>query len=145
MDVAYISAMSALAGSIVGGLTSGFTSWLSQRFQARTEQHTRDRARRQELYKDFILEASKVYTGAMMSNEPDIKELIALYGMLSRMRTMSSSAIVTCAERIMVETTNAYSQPNRTLPELTELLRSGTGIDPLKDFAEAVRAEFGLH
>ena len=145
MDVAYISAVSALAGSIVGGLTSGFTNWLTHRSQVRDEQYTRDRARRQELYKDFILEASKVYTGAMMSNEPDIKELIALYGMLSRIRTMSSSAIVTCAERILVETTNAYSQPNQTLPELTELLRSGTGIDPLKDFAEAVRVELGLN
>ena len=137
--------MSALAGSIVGGLTSGFTNWLSQRSQVRAEQFNRDRARRQELYKDFILEASKVYTDAVMSNEPNIQELIALYGMLSRMRVMSSSAVVTCAERLLLETTSAYSQPNRTLPELTELLKSGTGIDPLKDFAEAVRAEFGLH
>jgi hypothetical protein len=31
MDVAYISALSALAGSVVGGLTSGITTWLSQR------------------------------------------------------------------------------------------------------------------
>jgi hypothetical protein len=31
MDVAYISALSALAGSFVGGLTSGIASWLSQR------------------------------------------------------------------------------------------------------------------
>jgi hypothetical protein len=145
MDVAYISALSALAGSAIGGLTTGFTNWLTHRSQVYAEHFTRDRARRQELYKDFILEASKVYTGAMMSNEPDIQELIALYGMLSRMRTMSSSAIVTRAERILVETTRAYSQPNQTLPELTELLRSGTGIDPLKDFAEAVRAEFGIH
>ena len=145
MDVAYISAMSALAGSIVGGLTSGFTNWLSQRSQVRAEQFNRDRARRQELYKDFILEASKVYTDAVMSNEPNIQELIALYGMLSRIRTMSSSTIVTCAERILVETTRAYSQPNQSLPELTELLRTGTGIDPLKDFAEAVRAEFALN
>ena len=80
----------------------------------------------------------------MLNNEPNIQELIALYGMLSRIRTMSSSAIVTSAERVLVETVGAYSQPNRTLPELTELLKSRTGIDPLKDFAEAVRAEFGL-
>jgi hypothetical protein len=145
MDVGYITAVSALAGSIVGGLTSGFTNWLSQRSQLRAEHFTRDRARRQELYKDFILEASKGYTDAMMNNEPNIQELIALYGMLSRIRTMSSSAIVTCAERVLVETVGAYSQPNRTLPELTELLKSGPGIDPLKDFAEAVRAEFGLN
>jgi hypothetical protein len=144
MDVAYVSALSALAGSIVGGLTSGFTNWLTQRSHARAEQLTRDRARRHELYKDFILEASKVYTDAVMNNEPNIQELIALYGMLSRMRVMSSSAVVTRAERL-VETTSAYSQPNRSLPELTELLKSGIGIDPLKDFAEAVRAEVGLN
>ena len=113
MDVGYISALSALAGSIVGGLTSGFTNWLNQRFQARVEQFNRDRARRQELYKDFILEASKVYSGAVMSNQPAIPKLIALYGMLSRIRTMSPSAVVTCAERILVETVGAYSQPNQ--------------------------------
>jgi hypothetical protein len=134
-----------LAGSIVGGLTSGFTNWLSQRFQARNEQLARDRTRLQELYKDFILEASKVYASALMSNKPNIEELIALYGMLSRMRTLSPAAVVTCAERVLVETTNAYSQPNLALPEVSELLKSGTGIDPLKDFAEAVRAERGLN
>jgi hypothetical protein len=37
MDVAYISALSALAGSAIGGLTSGFTTWLNQRFQAKAE------------------------------------------------------------------------------------------------------------
>ena len=144
MDVAYVSALSALAGSVIGGLTTGFTNWLTHRSQVHAEHLTRDRTRRQELYKDFILEASKVYTDAVMSNEPNIQELIALYGMLSRMRVMSSSAVVTCAERLLLETTSAYSQPNRTLPELTELLKSGTGIDPLKDFAEAVRGEVGL-
>jgi hypothetical protein len=33
MDTAYVSAISALAGSVI--LTSGFTTWLSQRSQAR--------------------------------------------------------------------------------------------------------------
>jgi hypothetical protein len=31
MDAAYISGISALAGSVIGGLTTGFTTWLSQR------------------------------------------------------------------------------------------------------------------
>jgi hypothetical protein len=35
MDVAYVSAISALAGSVIGGLTSGYTTWLTQRSQAR--------------------------------------------------------------------------------------------------------------
>ena len=95
----------------------------------------------QELYKDFIVAASKAYAEALVVNDPKIEELIALYAMISRMRAMSSSNIVACAERVLLETTGAYFEPNRTVPELRELIKSGTGVDPLKDFAEAVREE----
>ncbi len=141
MDVAYISALSALAGSVIGGLTSGVTAWLNQRSMARAGLMAHELSRRQELYKDFIIAASKAYAEALVVNEPKIDELIALYAMISRMRAISSSNIVACAERVLLETTGAYFEPNRTVPELRELIRSGTGVDPLKDFAEAVREE----
>jgi hypothetical protein len=142
MDVAYISALSALAGSVIGGLTSGITAWLNQRSLARAGQLAHELSRRQVLYKDFIIAASKAYGKALVVSEPKIEELIALYAMISRMRVMSSPKIVACAERILLETTGAYFEPNRTVAELRELIRSGTGVDPLKDFAEAVREEF---
>jgi hypothetical protein len=141
MDIAYVSALSALAGSVIGGLTSGITTWLNQRSQARAGQIAHELSHRQELYKDFILAASKAYAEALVSSEPKIEELISLYAMISRMRATSSAAIVACAERVLVETTGAYFEPNQTVPELRELIKSGTGIDPLKDFAEAVREE----
>lgn len=100
-----------------------------------------DLSRRQDLYKDFIIAASKAYTNALVTSEPKIEELIPLYGMISRMRIMSSSEIVACAERVLLETTGAYFDSNRTVPELRELIRSTTGVDPLKNFAEAVREE----
>jgi len=65
MDVASISALSALAGSVVGGLTSGFTTWLSQRAQARAGQLAHDKSQREDLYKDFIIAASKAYGDVM--------------------------------------------------------------------------------
>ena len=141
MDVAYISALSALAGSVIGGLTSGITAWMNQRSLARAGQLANDLSRRQELYKEFIIAASKAYAEALVVNEPKIEELIALYAMISRMRAMSSPNIVACAERVLLETTGAYFEPNRTVPELRELIKSGTGVDPLKDFAEAAREE----
>jgi hypothetical protein len=141
MDVAYLSALSALAGSTIGGMTSGVTAWLNQRSLARAGQLANERASRQELYRDFILAASKAYAEALVVNEAKIDELIALYAMISRMRAMSSSKIVACAERTLLATTGAYLEPNRTVPELRELIKSGTGVDPLKDFAEAVREE----
>ena len=141
MDVAYISALSALAGSVVGGLTSGIGTWVNQRLQAKNATLGHELSRRQELYKDFILAASKTYAEALVTNEPKIEELIGLYAMISRMRVMSSPRIVSCAEQVLLETTGAYSEPNRTVPELRELIRTGARIDPLKDFAQAVREE----
>ena len=61
MDIAYLSTLSALAGSAVGGLTSGVATWLSQRVQARESQLAREMARRDDLYKEFIAAASKAY------------------------------------------------------------------------------------
>jgi hypothetical protein len=142
MDVAYISALSALAGSMIGGLTSGITTWMNQRSQTRAGQIAHEVARRQELYKDFIIAASRAYAEALVTSEPKIEELISLYAMISRMRALSSSDVVTCAEQALLETTKAYFEPNRTVPELRELIKSGTGVDPLKNFAEAVREEF---
>jgi hypothetical protein len=41
----------------------------------------------------------------------------------------------------MEATISAYFAPNKSLRELHELMKSGTGIDPLKDFSEAARDE----
>jgi hypothetical protein len=141
MDVAYISALAALSGSVVGGLTSGLTTWLSQRVQARAGQLAHEMSRRDDLYKDFIVAASKAYGEAILSNEPQIHEIVALYAMISRMRLMSMPKTVACAEKLMDTTIATYFAPNKTIRELHELTKGGVGIDPLKDFSEAVREE----
>jgi hypothetical protein len=68
MDFAYLSAPSALAGSIVGGLTLGVTSWLNERARVRAGKLAHDLSRREGLFKDFIVAASKAYGEALMSN-----------------------------------------------------------------------------
>jgi hypothetical protein len=145
MDIAYISALSALAGSVIGGFTSGVTNWLNQHSQARAERLANDFGRREELYRDFILAASKAYGGAIVSSEPQIQELIALYAMISRMRIRSSPQTIACALNVMVVTIATYSSPNKSMAELSELIKSGTDIDPLKEFAEAAREELHKH
>jgi len=57
MDIAYISALSALAGSVVGGLTSGITTWLGLRAQMRAGQLAHNKSQREDLYRDFIVAA----------------------------------------------------------------------------------------
>jgi hypothetical protein len=140
MDIAYISALSALAGSVVGGLTSGVTTWLGLRAQARAGQRAHDKSLREDLYRDFIVAASQAYGNAVVSNEPQIQELVALYAMISRMRILSSPPVA-CADKIMHATIDTYFAPNKTIGELHELVKSGSVFDPLKDFSEMAREE----
>ena len=141
MDTAYVSAISALAGSVIGGLTSGYTTWLTQRSQARAGMVAHDLARREDLIRDFILAASKTYGDAIMNNEPKMPELIDLYAMVSRMRVLGMTNATACADIVMRSIVDTYFTPNRTLADLRELTRTGKGIDPLKDFSEAAREE----
>ena len=141
MDAAYLSALSALGGSVVGGLTTGLSTWLSQREQAKAGQLAHNQSRREELFKDFIVAASKAYGEALMTDKPQIQDIVALYAMISRMRVLCSPQVVGCAENVMRATSNAYAAPSKTIPELHEMVKSGTGIDPLKDFANAAREE----
>ena len=60
MDAAYVSAFAALAGSVIGGATSFAAAWITQRKQANVQLLLHEKARRQELYKQFIEEASKL-------------------------------------------------------------------------------------
>jgi hypothetical protein len=143
MDVAYVSTLSALAGSVIGGVTSTSVTWLTQRTQARSGQLAQEFARREELYRDFIVAASKTYGDALVSSEPKLPELIALYSLIGRMRIFSAPRTVASADKVMLTIIDAYFIPNRSLRELRDLIKAGTGIDPLKAFSEAAREEVG--
>ncbi len=143
MDVAYLSALSALGGSVVGGLISGVATWLSQREQAAAGKRAHDQARLEDLYRDFILAASKAAGDALTSNDPKIQDIVALYAMISRMRVLSSPQIVACADNIIGVTLDTYFAPNKTISELQEMMKKGggKGVDVLKEFSELAREE----
>jgi len=141
MNTAYLTALSALAGSAVGGLTTGLTTWLSLRSQARAGRLAGELVRRQDLFRDFILAASKAYGDALFSNAPKTQDVIALYAMVSRMRVLCSPETVACADTVMRITIDTYFAPNKTIGELHELVKSGKAVDPLKEFSEAAREE----
>jgi hypothetical protein len=141
MNVVYASAISALAGSVIGGLISGISTLLSQRVQARAEQSAHDKSHLEELYKDFIIEASKAHGTAVVSNEPQLQEIVALSAIINRMRVLSFPRTVACAEKIVRATIDTYFAPNKTIREIHELIKSGAVTDPLKEFSVAAREE----
>lgn len=140
MDGAPISALAALAGSIIGGVTALGTSWLTQQAQARTRENAEDRTAREALYSDFIVEASRLFGDAWVNDKPEMSNLIGLYAMVSRMRVRSSSRVIENAEKVARTIVETYFAPNRSLRELRDMLDSES-MDPLRGFSEACREE----
>jgi hypothetical protein len=64
MDPAILSATSALIGSLIGGVSSFAASWLTQHRQLRIQLLLQEAAKRETLYAEFIIEASKRLTEA---------------------------------------------------------------------------------
>jgi len=140
MDAATISALAALGGAFIGGFTSFLTSLLTQRTQARAQQLAHKLTRREDLYKDFIKEASKLHVDSLVRETPDVSQLVGLYSMMSLMRMISSARIVQAADKVIRTIVDTYLAPNKTFPELREMMDSG-GIDLMRDFSEACREE----
>src|SRR5258708_9412281 len=140
MNSPYLPALAALAGSAVGGLTSFASAWLTQHHQSRANRLSRDKTRRQKVYKQFIDEASKLYAEALV-HDLEMSALVSVYALVSRMRVLSSPAVIRKAEAVVRMIVETYRAPNRTSPELQELL-SSHAIDPLRAFSEECRAEW---
>src|SRR5215813_5674048 len=141
MDASVITALAALMGATVGGLTSGLASWLIQKTQARAQWLAQEKLLRQELYKEFIEEASKCHIDSLQHDNPDVPALVGLYAKVARMRVLSSRAVLEQAEQIERTILDAYLEPDKTFPELQKMAKSGS-IDLLRNFSEACRVEF---
>jgi|SRR5438034_9139237 len=141
MDSASLSAFAALAGAAIGGLTSFATSWLTQQTQVKVQQSAHKLTKREELYKDFVEEASKLYADSLIHETSDVSQLVRLYAMISRMRVLSSTTTIESADKVARMIVNTYLAPNKTFPELRDMVNSGA-IDLLRDFSEACREEF---
>jgi hypothetical protein len=59
IDSALLSAIAALMGSLIGGTATLTASWLTQRLQLRIQATVHEAAKRESLYAEFIIEASR--------------------------------------------------------------------------------------
>ena len=140
MDAAYLSAFSALAGSLIGGLTSLTASWLGNLTEFRTQERASDLHGRQQLYRDFIAEASKWYADAFEHDNPRISNLVDLYSLVSRMRVSASPPVTEAADRVVRVIVEAYLAPNRSFRDVFQVL-DDVAMDPLREFSNACRDE----
>jgi hypothetical protein len=140
MEAAYISALSALAGSAIGGFTSIVSAWLSNHAQIKSQQTIQEVTKRETLYAQFIEEASRLFIDAIGHEMQDLQQIAKLYMLVSRMRLFSSSSIVEEAEKVLELIAETYASPNRTFDEIRGEVRANQ-MDPLRAFGEACRKE----
>jgi hypothetical protein len=143
MDPAILSATSALIGSLMGGFSTFCASWVTQRRQSRSQLLLQQAAKREALYAEFIMEATKRLTEAWSKQpeEPDV--LAGLYAAMERMRLTSSNTVIETAEHVVRRVVEAYADPNKTFDDLRKgLIRGDIHLDnPLKEFTDACKAE----
>jgi hypothetical protein len=143
MNSTVVTAMAAALGSLLGATASIATTWITRRAET-IRAHSEWKLRvRESLYNEFITEASRLAVDAVAHclERPD--QLIALYGILSRIRLISGEEVVrqgeACCRRIM----ELYGRPNLTADQIRAAVETHDvdEIDPLKEFSTVCRNE----
>jgi hypothetical protein len=142
MDSTYVTAMAAALGSLVGAAASITTTWITQRTQITRSNMEWKLRERESLYKEFIAEASRLTIDALTHSMERSDQMVALYGILSRIRLMSGPEVVHHGENCCRHIIELYGQPNLTTEQLRAVAVKGVdGLDPLKEFSNACRKE----
>src|SRR6202795_4126309 len=137
-----ITALAAIAGSLVGAFGSAVGTWITARHQDRRDLVGKQIARREALYSDFIGESARLLVDAMQYNVSDLQKLLPVYALLSRVRLSSSEPVLQTAEKVIKLIVNTSPQPNLTTDQIESLAVNGQ--NPLTQFSDTCRIELEL-
>jgi len=143
LDPAVIAATSGILGSVVGALSSLGTTFMTQRLQARRERVSLELAKREELYGQFIEEATPLFADSIEKTEFDPGKIFDLYSILGRIRLSSSDEVLHEAEEVIANLLTWYSNPVREVRVLMEQAAKHEVSDPIQMFTQACRRERG--
>lgn len=139
MNAAYVSALSALAGSAIGALASFATTWLTQHYQDRVQRAAQESSRRERLFGDFIDEASKLFADAMVSGLESPSKLVHLYAIMGKLRLFASESVIAEADRVMERIVETYYAPNENIAAYDAARRHSH--DLLREFSKVCQNE----
>jgi hypothetical protein len=144
MDAPLVTAMAGVFGSLVGASASIGTTWLTKRTEIVRITAERKLRERETLYNEFLTEASRVAVHALTHAFQGPDQIVALYGILSRIRLVGSKAVVAEGEKCCLQILVTYGKPSMTADELRTVLMAANELaelDPLKAFSTACREE----
>jgi hypothetical protein len=138
MEVAYISAFAALAGSAIGAFASFATTWLTQHRQERATRLAQEMNRRERLYSEFIDETSRLLGDALTHHLEEPSRMVPLYAIMGKLRLFAPANIVAGAEEVMVRIIEIYDLPNADFRNPSDRPTQHR-VDILRAFGEACR------
>jgi hypothetical protein len=135
-----VTALAAVAGSLVGGLTSFATGYYVQRGQWHTQHVMRDLERREELYAHFNELAAQLILDGLDHELDDPGKLIGIEALAGRIRLSSSAAVLKAAEGVIAHIMAGYARPPVD-PRKEVLTNTQEVIEPLVTFSKVCREE----
>ena len=148
IDPSFLSAIAALAGTIIGGGASLTTAVYTQRYQDRLQRVARETTKREAVYADFIMYASKLLLNSYMSEGFALKgDEQHLIGLANRMRLFAPPEVIGQAEQVIQGIVELSLKPSVDLRTLTaEELSNDRRHDLVLPFSLACRADLdGVH
>ena len=92
------------------------------------------------MYGEFITEASRLAVDAVSHSLDSLEKLVTLYGILGRIRLISSEEVLAEAEASCQRIVELYARPNISVEQIDGSFDPDK-LDPLKTFSSACRAE----
>jgi hypothetical protein len=123
-------------GSLVGGFTTFVTTYASRRSQYRRDFLSKQFAKRETLYSEFINEAACLQIDSFDRQMDNASGLVNIYALENRIRLNALEEVIQAAVHTIENIIESYKRPNMTAEEI----RHGAYLDiedPLKQFGEA--------
>jgi uncharacterized membrane protein YebE (DUF533 family) len=143
VEPALLTSTAALVGALIGGGASLAAAVYTQWHQDRLQHAAREAAKREAVYADFMMIASKVLVRAYLSERltwtADEQHLI---GLINRMRLFAPVQVIGEADEVIRTLIEISSQPRVDLHELARAsLTDRTAPDLLLSFSLATQAD----
>jgi hypothetical protein len=84
------------------------TSWIDQQRQTKEQRRARQKLELQALYRQFIQDASKLYSDALEHSSTEIPRLVDIYATLNRIRVLSSPKVIEEADKALRTIVDTY-------------------------------------
>jgi hypothetical protein len=135
-----VTAIAAVAGTLLGGVTSFLTNYVTVRRQGHAERVLRDLERREDLYSKFNELGSNLALDALEQPVEDPRKLIGIAAVAGRIRLTASAPVLAAAEAVIDHLIATYQRPP---VDLREVMRTGPRefMAPLAAFTQACREE----